>query len=328
MEEENLNFHNINHFNGKEDILSAFLIRNNNISNPESDKSFKDDFFYKPEQNYLDEYFSIDNKSIKTISMYKYGSQDIFLPNKLEKNRFNNNKTLRKNSFENNSIQNYKNGFDDNKKIENIVFQNNPVKKQKINNQNSNQLIFVDKEREEKLLKNRLSARKCRQKKKKYITNLEEQVKIYKEEIEKFKKENEKKNHIENYFNILEKNEKEIENCTNKKKIDSMKNEYIENQKILLNNLFIKQIKVMMPIECKIFQNKFIKVLLFKDDDSPDIILKKTIDNLKKLNELYDFKNKNSLNISGKEEVAFKLYLFYEMLQKYCELFISNLKSF
>ena len=54
----------------------------------------------------------------------------------------------------------------------------------------------------------------------------------------------------------------------------------------------------MMPIECKIFQNKFIKVLLFKDDDSPDIILKKTIDNLKKLNELYDFKNKNSLNIS------------------------------
>ena len=107
-----------------------------------------------------------------------------------------------------------------------------------------------------------------------------------------------------------------------------MKNEYIENQKILLNNLFIKQVKVMMPIECKIFQNKFIKVLLFKDDDSPDIILKKTIDNLKKLNELYDFKNKNSSNISCKEEIAFKLYLFYEMLQKYCELFISNLQSF
>ena len=62
----------------------------------------------------------------------------------------------------------------------------------------------------------------------------------------------------------------------------------------------------MMPIECKIFQNKFIKVLLFQDDDSPDIILKKTIDNLKKLNELYDFKNKNSLNIYGKEEDTFK----------------------
>ena len=327
MEEDNLNFHNINHFNGKEDILSAFLIRNNNISNPESDKSFKDDFFYKPEQNYLDEYFSIDNKSIKTNSMYKYDSHDIFLPNKIENNRFNNNKTIRKNSFENNSIQNYKNGFDDNKKIENVVFQNNPVKKQKINNQNSNQLIFVDKEREEKLLKNRLSARKCRQKKKKYIISLEEQVKIYKEEIEKYKKENEKKNYVENYFNLLEKNEKEIESCNIKKKIDCMKNEYIENQKLLLKKLFFKQVKIMMPIECKIFQNKFIKVLLFEENDSPEIILNKIIDNLKQLNELYDFKNKNKTNIKGKEEIAYKLYTFYEILQKYCELYITNLKS-
>ncbi len=308
MEEENINLKQLSPFNGKEDILSAFLIKNTNNNINVNEKSFQEDFFFKPEQNYLDEYFGNENKSNTSFSLYKYNNSNDY-------HNYNTMKTSRKSSYENIQIKNeYK--------------LNNPIKIQKINENNQLININFEKEREEKLLKNRLSARKCRQKKKKYITNLEEQVKIYKEEIEHFKKENEKKNHIENYFNILEKNEKEIENCTNKKKIDSMKNEYIENQKILLNNLFIKQIKVMMPIECKIFQNKFIKVLLFQDDDSPDIILKKTIDNLKKLNELYDFKNKNSLNISGKEEVAFKLYLFYEMLQKYCELFISNLKSF
>ena len=308
MEEENINLKHLSPFNGKEDILSAFLIKNTNNNINLHEKSFQEDFFFKPEQNYLDEYFGNENKSNNSLLLYKYNNSNENFTSTM--------KTSRKSSNENNQIKNeYK--F------------NNPIKIQKIN-ENNNQLIIsnFEKEREEKLLKNRLSARKCRQKKKKYIISLEEQVKIYKEEIEKFKKEYEKKNHIEHYFNVLEKNEKEIENCSNKKKVDVIKNEYIENQKILLNNLFIKQVKVMMPIECKIFQNKFIKVLLFKDDDSPDIILKKTIDNLKKLNELYDFKNKNSLNISGKEEVAFKLYLFYEMLQKYCELFISNLQSF
>ena len=308
MEEENINLKQLTPFNGKEDILSAFLIKNTNNNINVNEKSFQEDFFFKPEQNYLDEYFGNENKSNNSFSLYKYNNSNDYM-------NYNTMKTSRKSSYENIHIQNeYK--------------LNNPIKIQKINENNKLININFEKEREEKLLKNRLSARKCRQKKKKYITNLEEQVKIYKEEIEKFKKENEKKNHIENYFNILEKNEKEIEKCSNKKKVDLIKNEYIENQKILLNNLFIKQVKVMMPIECKIFQNKFIKVLLFKDDDSPDIILKKTIDNLKKLNELYDFKNKNISNISGKEEVAFKLYLFYEKLQKYCELFISNLKSF
>ena len=308
MEEENINLKQLSPFNGKEDILSAFLIKNTNNNINLHEKSFQEDFFFKPEQNYLDEYFGNENKSNNSLLLYKYNNSNENFTSTM--------KTSRKSSNENNQIKNeYK--F------------NNPIKIQKIN-ENNNQLIIsnFEKEREEKLLKNRLSARKCRQKKKKYIISLEEQVKIYKEEIEKFKKEYEKKNHIEHYFNVIKKNEKEIENCSNKKKVDVIKNEYIENQKILLNNLFIKQVKVMMPIECKIFQNKFIKVLLFKDDDSPDIILKKTIDNLKKLNELYDFKNKNSSNISCKEEIAFKLYLFYEMLQKYCELFISNLQSF
>ena len=307
MEEENINLKHLSPFNGKEDILSAFLIKNTNNNINLHEKSFQEDFFFKPEQNYLDEYFGNENKSNNSLLLYKYNNSNENFTSTM--------KTSRKSSNENNQIKNeYK--F------------NNPIKIQKIN-ENNNQLIIsnFEKEREEKLLKNRLSARKCRQKKKKYIISLEEQVKIYKEEIEKYKKENEKKNYVENYFNLLEKNEKEIESCNIKKKIDCMKNEYIENQKLLLKKLFFKQVKIMMPIECKIFQNKFIKVLLFEENDSPEIILNKIIDNLKQLNELYDFKNKNKTNIKGKEEIAYKLYTFYEILQKYCELYITNLKS-
>ena len=60
-------------------------------------------------------------------------------------------------------------------------------------------------------MKNRLSARKCRQKKKIYIKQLEEQLKTYKDQIEYYKIEVNKNKSIENYISILEKNQKEIE---------------------------------------------------------------------------------------------------------------------
>ena len=47
--------------------------------------------------------------------------------------------------------------------------------------------LSYDKEKELKLLKNRLSARKCRQKKKIYIKQLEEQLKTYKDKLSTIK---------------------------------------------------------------------------------------------------------------------------------------------
>ena len=134
-------------------------------------------------------------------------------------------------------------------------------------------------------------------------------------------------NKIENIkFNKFKTSRKNsLEDISIKNKIDDINNiNQFENSSL---NLFIKQVKNMIRIECTIFQNKFIKVLLFEDKVSPEIILHKTINNMKKLNELYDFKNKNNSNIKGKEEISYKLYSFYEILQKYCELFIMNLKS-
>ena len=74
MEEENINLKHLSPFNGKEDILSAFLIKNTNNNINLHEKSFQEDFFFKPEQNYLDEYFGNENKSNNSLLLYKYNN--------------------------------------------------------------------------------------------------------------------------------------------------------------------------------------------------------------------------------------------------------------
>jgi hypothetical protein len=49
-----------------------------------------------------------------------------------------------------------------------------------------------------RLMKNRISARKCRQKKKHYINNLENQIKHLKEDVEKYKQIMKKEKKMEN----------------------------------------------------------------------------------------------------------------------------------
>ena len=46
MEEENINLKHLSPFNGKEDILSAFLIKNTNNNINHHEKSFQEDFFF------------------------------------------------------------------------------------------------------------------------------------------------------------------------------------------------------------------------------------------------------------------------------------------
>ena len=175
-------------------------------------------------------------------------------------------------------------------------------------------------------MKNRLSARKCRQKKKIYIKQLEEQLKTYKDQIEYYKIEVNKNKSIENYISILEKNQKEIVqySSTNKGEIAKLDK---TTQKKILCILFIQQVKAMMPLDCKLFQNKFIKVDQFLEDDNIENIIGKVNNNIRMLNELYEFKKRNhshQVNHKGKENIAYKLYLYYENMKKYSELFISH----
>jgi len=56
-----------------------------------------------------------------------------------------------------------------------------------------------------KLLKNRISARKCRQKKKEYYDSLEYRVSVLEEELEKYKLLNKQKNSVDSFVEIVKK---------------------------------------------------------------------------------------------------------------------------
>jgi hypothetical protein len=66
----------------------------------------------------------------------------------------------------------------------------------------------------------------------------------------------------------------------NKKKIDNLKKDYTNNQKWLQIELFSKQINNMIPIEFKIFANKFIKMKNFEKGDDIETIINKISENL------------------------------------------------
>ena len=191
-------------------------------------------------------------------------------------------------------------------------------------------------QKQKKLLMNRLSAKKSRLKKKVYIKCLED-------ELEKMKNEVEQKRNFEKFYlsgisgqengkgieiissdvqryNILIKQEN---NLLEKSKNDSdSMNEYINLQKQLLHDILIKIIEVSMPIKCKIFQHKYLKLQKFDNDDSLEVIINKINGNIEMLKELYDFdKQIKSSKKSKSESMAYQLFNYYDNLKNYVTSF-------
>jgi hypothetical protein len=136
----------------------------------------------------------------------------------------------------------------------------------------------VDLKKQIRLLKNRVSARKCRQKKKSYINNLEAQIKGLKEEVEKHKQINKKEKNLEILIHQLESKEKEL-GTGNKKKQENCKKEYESIQRSVLSELFKKLICNIMPIDFKLFAQKFLKLNEIEAKDNLDNIIQKLNDN-------------------------------------------------
>ena len=203
--------------------------------------------------------------------------------------------------------------------------------------------------KKKKLILNRESAKRSRLKKKNYIENLEKEYLILKEEIMRLKSSQ----------NILCKNTKEILNdsipsnniienikinniINNPKDKEIMRlkkdelniisnnlgkdsktiNNYINKQKKLLHNCLIRQIDIMVPLEIKYFQNKFLKMDEIKKDDSISIIKNKITRNLEVIKDLYDIEiipetdKNNSLKNDSKGNNIFN---FYKYLKSYVE---------
>ena len=203
--------------------------------------------------------------------------------------------------------------------------------------------------KKKKLILNRESAKRSRLKKKNYIENLEKEYLFLKEEIMRLKSsqnvlckntkeilndripsnniiENIKINNIINNpkdKEIMRLKKDELNIISNNLGKDSKTiNNYINKQKKLLHNCLIRQIDIMVPLEIKYFQNKFLKMDEIKKDDSISIIKNKITRNLEVIKDLYDIEiipvtdKNNSLKNDSKGNNIFN---FYKYLKSYVE---------
>ena len=171
-----------------------------------------------------------------------------------------------------------------------------------------------------RLLMNKLSARKSRQKKKEYVKCLEEELVKLKNEISFNKKiNNQFKDEISQNNNKLFNNiinfEKQKERIYKKGKNDQQKlmEELETSQKIILTKLLIRQINYFIPLKFQIFEKKYLKLIPLSDDDSISIIISKVNQNLDKIKTYME-------NISkGKIKLVSKFFEIYKNIKCFVE---------
>jgi hypothetical protein len=323
----------------KEEIFLDYLNCNNSPVTKEE--------FVKPTLETFDKFFNNDVSSPKSlISMNKSLPQtpisDHFSFNNI--NNFNNftsklkginfSANQGKNVEQNNSKNN-----DSNLNIYTISEEDNCSKDKNLFNTIQNEKIIIEDLKKKKLMMNRESAKKSRLKKKKYVENLEKEFIILKEELIRLKScqninDNGKCN------KDLNNNSNDKEEINNGNQIYDFKKEqfniisnnleknpdvvinYANKQKKLLQNLLVKQIDIMTPIKIKAFQNKFLKLQTFNEDDSIEAIKNKIKINLNTIIELYDINdednNNKSINICNKKNsMAYHIYNYYNNLKEY-----------
>ena len=231
-----------------------------------------------------------------------------------------------------------------------------------VNNQIDKKIIFnsykltplSEEEKLEQKEKNRISARKSRFKKKQYITKLEQEHSLLLNQLEEIRQNlgiNKKIIPLkETKAAFTHKNENFCDNCSkienlkeeekliinndnyNEKSNINLLNSYSENQKKILEKLFINQILIMMPIKIKIFQNKYLKLFTFNKEESLNDIKNKIEKNLQTIQELYDINNLNNEENGIKNEqkynkknkgvsMAQQIYNYYYNLKNFIKEF-------
>ena len=175
---------------------------------------------------------------------------------------------------------------------------------------------------ERRLLMNKLSARKSRQKKKEYVKCLEEELVKLKNEISLNKKLSnhfKEKTHQSNYkfFNDIiafEKQNKEIYKKGEKNQTNLM-GELQASKNIILTKLLIRQINYSIPLKFQLFEKKYIKLIPLFDDDSISTIISKVNNNLDKIKICME-------NISkGRIKLVSKFYEIYRNIKCFVESF-------
>jgi len=197
-----------------------------------------------------------------------------------------------------------------------------------------NEMIKIEKpipkcSTEIKLEKNRVSAKKCRQRKKFYIQMLEEELKNKNAEIQKFKEIENDANKLSFETKMKELEVRESEYIT---EYDINYNDYTNvNNKILINkkikkdsygklqteiviDLYKKLIKSIIPVEIKVFIKQFINLKDIKNFDDIDTLLNNIIENQRILEEVYNF---DLFGIEQKISLPLQTYCFFEHMKNF-----------
>ena len=318
----------------QQDIFSEYL----NFNNFNNDIMNED--FPKQNNEFFDKYLFSDESSIRSLnSMNDYTKSNLSNRSSL----FNEPPSQPENcplakineiNFENLKKMNL------NKKNEikfNLKKEINKEKNKFILKKEQNNIIFnkenIGKDlKQKKLLMNRESAKKSRLKKKAYIENLEKgYLELKTEYIKMIQNINPELNNnlIENEHFIKDnkinpnlkigKENVLYEFKQNKEENISNNNDYINKQKIILENLLINQIDIMTPINIKIMQNKFLKLNKLDKGDNFQVIKNKMNSNIEMIKEIYDITDDN--NNINKNLKSYQLYDFYKnillLLNKY-----------
>jgi len=206
----------------------------------------------------------------------------------------------------------------------NLVSNKNIVFKTEINKNNDSESKF---EYGDKLLMNRLSARKSRLKKKKYVKCLEEETARLKNEIllkknaidisnninlNLNKEEKEKNNIFLNKFILMEQQEKEVKLKGQKNQADTMR-QYESIQKTLLREMLVRQIHCFVPLRLQILGEKSIKLIEANEDDEMSVIINKINENIEKI--------KNYMNVVPKKRIKsiIKLHDIYKKIKNFVD---------
>ena len=324
-----------------------------------------DDFIVNDNLEPFDKFFngkrsrnsSYDENDFQKILPYKpilnnQNSSIKFILNKKEINGNNGNN----NNIEENNGKNICNAFDN--ITENLTYKNEENKKNKerkkvlFNSFQPNNLKEIQSQKQDQKIKNKLSARKSRLKKKLYVEQLEKEYILVKKELDEIKKSMSLNSNTINTNIECKENEKPInnnnlcQNCTNiynlkgeenliisekpEKKNIRIIHSFTAKQRLYLEQLLIKQIQIMMPIKIKIFQNKYLKLANIDNDDNLSTIKNKIDENIQAIKELYDLDDFKDEEDNGRAKIkkyqydnmknksmAYQIYNFYNNLKNY-----------
>ena len=350
----------------KGDIYSEFLNYNNdtncmmdNASINSNLEPFDPFFFGKHSRNSSYE----DNNLKKNNSLFKSNNNTpnkelkfIFTKNECD-NYINGNKNLNINLNNNKINNNINNKIKTNNNINIKINEDNKKdkKEKKILFNSFMPTTVTEVQKQKQKIKNKISARKSRLKKKLYVEQLEKEYILVKKELSEIKQKigmngdniisleetddiinTKHKNIYDNTINIERLKEEEnliINEKNNEKKNINKINSFTAKQRLILEQLLLNQIEIMMPIKVKIFQNKYLKLLSIDKDDNISVIKNKIKENLKAIEEVYDVNSFKGEDNGGSKiqqyqhdciknkSMAHQIYNFYYNLKHYINEF-------